>query len=345
VVVFDNDGEQADGKIWQDQVNVSGYEQTNSRGDFSIAHAGFDLPPGDYNLSIGVMDLDTRKTNRRETAVQLRDFSTRPLSISDITYVGDLEIDSLGISSIRPEVSDNTVGVGRNLFAYFEIYSNLPDDPVRVTYRVLDSKNNEALSGSYLRRPIGFRTLDYFRVATDSLFFGKYVMHLKVEATNHSDETQKMFNVRWIGLPTSAADLELAVDQVKYIASKEEHGKLREGTQQDRLREFQRFWKRRDPTPGTETNEAMDEHYRRVQYANETFTVFRDGWKTDMGMVYIILGSPNDIERNPYPAGDKPYEIWYYYKINRQFLFYDYTGFGDYRLANPYSFYDLNRLR
>jgi hypothetical protein len=54
-----------------------------------------------------------------------------------------------------------------------------------------------------------------------------------------------------------------------------------------------------------------------------------------MGMVYILFGAPNDIERHPFDIGSKPYQIWYYWEINRQLVFVDETGFGDYRLVTP----------
>jgi len=31
--------------------------------------------------------------------------------------------------------------------------------------------------------------------------------------------------------------------------------------------------------------------------------------------------------------------IWYYYSVNRSFIFIDYTGFGDYQLSEPLSEY------
>jgi len=80
----------------------------------------------------------------------------------------------------------------------------------------------------------------------------------------------------------------------------------------------------------------MEEYYRRVDFANANFGTFIEGWKTDRGMVYIVLGPPNDIERHPFEAGSKPYEIWSYYTINREFVFVDYSGFGEYRLVTPF---------
>ena len=141
-------------------------------------------------------------------------------------------------------------------------------------------------------------------------------------------------------------DLNDAIEQLKYIASRKEYKKLKKSDNSKKFEVFKQFWKRRDPTPGTEVNEAMDEHYARVEYANQNFSVMqRKGWRTDMGMVYIILGPPDDIERNHYPIDSRPWERWYYYRINRSFLYFDYSGFGEYRLYTPFSIYEFQRLR
>lgn len=345
VVVLDQGRDQVAGKVWRDEMTTEVYERTSSRNDFRTSYAGFDIAPGEYTLTIGVTDLETRERRQVTQPLKVRDFRAPSLALSEVTFASVVESDSLGLRSIRPDVSDNTIGVGRQLYACFEIYSRQPRRSVTISYRVLNARNKVALARAYSRPLSAWRTLEFFPLYPDSLAYGKYTLRLEVAADGLSDQVEKMFNVRWSGLPATVSDLDMAIEQVKYIAEKNEYDDLRKTPAEKRLNEFIRFWKRRDPTPGTEENEAMDEHYRRVEYANERFTVFREGWRTDMGMVYIILGPPNDIERHPYPAGDKPYEIWYYYRINRQFVFYDPTGFGEYRLLNPYSLYDLNRIR
>ena len=79
----------------------------------------------------------------------------------------------------------------------------------------------------------------------------------------------------------------------------------------------------------------MNEYYRRVAYADAHFKGYFKGWRSDMGMVYITLGSPDQVTRRPYEIDSKPYEIWEYYTLNRSFVFIDQTNFGDYRLQNP----------
>lgn len=36
-------------------------------------------------------------------------------------------------------------------------------------------------------------------------------------------------------------------------------------------------------------------YYGRVQYANETFSLYKEGWKTNQGMIYTVFGPPDEI--------------------------------------------------
>ncbi|PLK42976.1 GWxTD domain-containing protein [Emticicia sp. TH156] len=47
-------------------------------------------------------------------------------------------------------------------------------------------------------------------------------------------------------------------------------------------------------------------YYRRIEEANQLFTSFKEGWKTDKGMVYIVLGPPNKVQRS------RDREVWMY---------------------------------
>ena len=82
------------------------------------------------------------------------------------------------------------------------------------------------------------------------------------------------------------------------------------------------FWRRRDPTRETEENEFEDEHYRRIVYANERFSSFIPGWKTDRGRIYILFGPPDEVAEDSAALtknGDEmkaasvaPVEVWRY---------------------------------
>ena len=106
------------------------------------------------------------------------------------------------------------------------------------------------------------------------------------------------------------------------------------------------FWKQRDPTPDTPRNEFKDEHVRRFNYANTFYKrgTPREGWMTDMGRVYIILGAPRSIERFEGVAGIHTCQVWYYYgdpqkKLPTYFglVFWQRGGSGEFKLYNPAS--------
>jgi GWxTD domain-containing protein len=50
----------------------------------------------------------------------------------------------------------------------------------------------------------------------------------------------------------------------------------------------------------------MRGYFRRVELANQYFTSYKEGWKTDRGMIYIIFGVPDEV----YKFSDR--EVWHY---------------------------------
>lgn len=59
----------------------------------------------------------------------------------------------------------------------------------------------------------------------------------------------------------------------------------------------------------------MRSYYRRVELANRYFTSFKQGWKTDRGMIYIIFGPPDNVS-----LGSQT-EIWFYKDSRTRFIF------------------------
>ena len=92
----------------------------------------------------------------------------------------------------------------------------------------------------------------------------------------------------------------------------------------------------------------MIEYYRRISFAIKSFSSSRrpDGWMTDRGYIYVIMGQPDDTYRQSLdsPPFNRPYELWYYYHRNRTYTFVDETGFGDYILISPIYYEDSDML-
>ncbi|HEV3331441.1 MAG TPA: GWxTD domain-containing protein, partial [Bryobacteraceae bacterium] len=91
-------------------------------------------------------------------------------------------------------------------------------------------------------------------------------------------------------------------EDVAYIITDEERTTFKRLQTDDEREQFiEQFWLRRDPTPDTVENEFKEEHYRRIQYANDHFASGIPGWKADRGRIYITFGPPD--ERDEHPSG------------------------------------------
>ena len=333
VVLYDKKGNQVDGKIEEEDVVAENFDITNSRQAYSTSYLKFDLEPGTYKITINLSDMETKKNRSVKDEFRLRDFNEKKLMVSDLAFVRNIVVDSLGVKSFHPDVANCIKEINDDLHVYFEVYSQSEkDEQFQISYTIKDLKGQAVIQNDYKRRKDDARTLESFLLPTSELSQGKYLLELMVKSGLRRTEIKKPFFIRWANMPATISDIELAIRQVKYIADKKEFDKLKNAAADEKLHKFEEFWNSHDPSPGTDANEGMDEFYRRVQYTNENFTVFRDGWKTDMGMIYIIFGPPSDIERHPFDLENKPHEYWYYHDINKQFVFMDQSGFGEYRL-------------
>lgn len=138
----------------------------------------------------------------------------------------------------------------------------------------------------------------------------------------------------------------LQEDVVYIITPKEKDVFLQLENDKQRETFIEAFWKVRDPNPTTPENEAKIEHYRRVNYANQTFgkDTPGPGWRSDMGRIYIMLGEPKSIDRMENLSDIHPITIWFYsgmaeYGLPGSFsvVFYRRQGTEPYRLYSPLS--------
>ncbi len=92
---------------------------------------------------------------------------------------------------------------------------------------------------------------------------------------------------------------------------------------ESRLKFIDEFWKKRDPTPGTEENESRQEFTLRIAFANKWFkeTPKGEGWDTERGRMLLQLGFPDQRQFSEGPPtyggrllGTRPIrtEIWIY---------------------------------
>ncbi len=338
--IYDPNQQLVQERSWADAVHVKDFAQTTSNKLYKLSQRSVDIEPGNYQFNIQLTDEDSRKTSRITRSMVVRDFTKDSLSLSDIMLVNRLTTAG-DEKSIVPNISGNVGHLSEGFILFLEIYNATAIDSAQLAWMIYNSQKEEVFKHTRLEPLTGHVTQSFLKVDNLRLPAGIYV--LKVEASSGKGgssaihaSTSRPLNIRWSDLPSTVSDLDKAIDQMKYIARESEMQHIREAPdQEEKRRRFVEFWSKRNPDPKTERNQLMEEYYERVDFANKNFTHYLEGWRTDMGMVYIRFGPPDNIERHPFEVNQRPYEIWYYYQQDRRFIFVDESGVGDYRLRYP----------
>ncbi|MCU1239767.1 MAG: hypothetical protein JWO71_493 [Candidatus Acidoferrum typicum] len=150
----------------------------------------------------------------------------------------------------------------------------------------------------------------------------------------------------------SDVDRTWLMEEVPYIIGDDERRAFLElGTAEEREQFIEMFWRNRNSDSESPVNPVRDEHYRRLAYADEHFASGVPGRKTDRGRIYIIWGSPDEIEAHPTggtfdrpleqgggTTSTYPWELWRYRHLegigeNIEIEFVDPSGSGEYRIT------------
>ena len=97
------------------------------------------------------------------------------------------------------------------------------------------------------------------------------------------------------------------IGPLSYISSEEEYAKLNNSMKPKFT--VDSFWL---SIGGSEdySKKLIKAFYQKVEYANRSFTSYKEGWKTDRGMIYIVFGKPDGVYRH------NDQEEWDYENVN-----------------------------
>jgi GWxTD domain-containing protein len=360
VIIYDSGGRQVEVKEWRDGITVDTFDETNDDLMFRNDQISFVLDPGEYKMVMNLIDAESKKMSSQERAFKVTPFEEERLAISDIEFASYVLPDTSESRFVKngrkviPNVSRIYGIEDQDLYLYYEIYhldtkKKKKTGTFDVFYQIRNSWGKLGLSYETTIDKPGESSAQSLKLNLSKLKQGSHTLKIEVKDNDsgHRVEVTGVFTIQWSDLFLVENDFDLLIDQLRYIAREDQIRELKNAPEEKREELWREFWESKDPTPGTPQNELKKEYYRRIRYANENFSSFgQNGWKNDMGAIYIIYGPPSEVERHPYEFTSKPYEIWWYYAINRRFLFVDENGFGDYRLYYP-DWYDegLHRIR
>lgn len=83
------------------------------------------------------------------------------------------------------------------------------------------------------------------------------------------------------------------IETLQYLLKKSEYEKMKKS--ENKKLSVDNFWIK--ITGNSErAKELLKIWYNRATYSNYYFTSYKEGWKTDRGMIYMVLGPPDDIQ-------------------------------------------------
>ena len=340
LTVTNEETDQSLSRSWSMDVRATEFDKTVSHKLYSLTHQSIEVEPGNYLLAVSVKDQETKKEGKTTRALLVSNYEKDSVSLSDIMIASQMVHTQDGMNKIVPNVTGMIESGKESLNLYIEVYDSGAPEKILLASRIFDKSRNVVHQSLHEQRLANPRTSSFIRIDSLSLPVGTYLVTIQAQRagkeTTAVATTSRSVFVRWTDIPFSITDLRKAVEQIRYLAQPTEYDYITSAANDEELRSrFLEFWKKRDPDQSTVRNELMEEYYKRIEYANKHYSHFIEGWRTDMGMVFIRFGPADNVERHPFDGNSKPYEVWYYYNIERQFIFVDESGFGDYRLRYP----------
>ena len=334
VTTDDEDVQVATGSF-SDKIISNRFSETTSKVKSTILNTSFVVPLGDYNISINVKDLDTKLSSKQNNKVELKQFSNDS-QVYDPIFIKEAK-GEWGFESNKFPIDANQIVVKNNEIQFYQ-YAVINAGVYEMVINILSGKEvqwSKTINSSSESRVISH----LITVSTKDINRKDLKVQVSVNQKNSTKSRSLGFRFRNSFMPDSITNIDLALSQMNYILTSDERKELKKLKQSDKENFFKKAWARRDPKPDTKVNELMDEYYARVAFTEENFSRGTSGgWRSDMGMIFILFGKPDDIQRHTSMQSNYSYETWYYFSIGQEFAFVDDYGFGDYRLRYPFVY-------
>ena len=322
-------------KNWSNDLITKTYLESTSKEIFNIHFNEFRVPLGeDYIISAELLDRDSNSSGIISKNLKLKKHS-KDLSLYSPFFLDYLNGD-WGLIDNEIPLFRNILGeqlVRTTVFVSGKVSPGPYDIDVIVTnpkkQQLWEKTFQSVAQNNYFEKRI---------IIPDEI--SQQGLRSKVDIILKQNGKQKkesvILSISRLGISSSVGNISQAIQNMRYILDDDEWKKLSKAKSDEQERLFIEYWLSRDPTPETKENELMDEYFSRINYSNVNFKTYTDGWKSDMGMIYILFGPPDDLEVYNDPLSRMYQQRWHYYRINKFFDFVDENGFGDYKLTTPF---------
>ncbi len=305
---------------WVDTVRVQEYRKTQTR-ETRYMKRFLSLPPGDYVVEITMVDRNSGKSASRVRSLTVTGPKGSGPSAGDIQVLfhqrtGDMvpllgpyleeeagplvcssEINNLHegdsvlctVTVIRVERDSSHPSPP---YSFTAVQGSLEHDGIRFENSEIDFLDTVSISypnGSQILWQFAARDKGIYLIKVEGMVYGTDGL---VETIS---EASRPIVVVATGFPRPKQADQL-VAAVEYIMLEREKDNLAAmTTTADRRLWLEQFWR----SIGTNEEAAsglIERYYSRVEEANDYFSTFKEGWKTDRGMIYIVLGPPLSVQ-------------------------------------------------
>ncbi len=325
-------GDRLYGGTWDQRLVIASYDATHSSRNNLIAQRSFDMPPGRYKVRLRVRDLSSEMESKAEDQLVLQDLARLPVGFAD------LQLGVLDSSGTFVPVPTRSFGFNADRLAArvmsFDRRPGAWPRSAQLHWRILDESGEVEAQGDTAVALAQPAQLVLLRPGHAELFLGGHTLEIERVEGKARWRATRSFEIEESG-PPRGKEFAQMLEALSYIAPSEEVDGMRNLTPDQQAEAWERFWRRRDPTPETPRNEYQIEFFRRLHYASQHFQGFGSGWRSDMGRIYIRYGPADQIEQHPATSATAAVEIWYYNQPYHRFVFIDREGFGRFTLAQP----------
>jgi len=327
-LIFPNQEMTRSGKLYRDKISVT-------------------LPSSSYSMKISFTDINSSQSTtwsqnltilRRDTFLSDLEFSSN--IVADTTeYLDKFHRDGqLFFVSSNHIYSKGTID---SLYLYYELGNK--QFPVGELFEKITIFKDDDTVGVVTRdlNCHGAKLSQQRKIDISELKAGYYniIVELHDPISNASIVSKDYFSIKQSNISNYRLFIELEdeITLLKYFLPSTKTKIWKELSVEGKQQFIDKFWEINNEDTSTKRNEFFELTKTRIQYCNEHFSYFKDGWNTDRGRIYIKYGKPDDIVvgdtgiQTKYPQ--KRFEIWKYRIHNSlTYLFLDFSDTNNHKL-------------
>ena len=331
----------------------------------------YEIEPGEYEIIATLTDSSSSRETIRRSETIIPDPDNDEFHITNIRILAKEDADD---AFFLPITTYDIPGEIDSLKFVFQITNKNLSDPISINMKLLRFKSDTSAARemsfpNYPPGHIGYRGIEYDekeeissnrRILTDPgsvliefLFPQLERGNYRLEITTNPLNGEKLYKARDFAIkspsyPTLRTARELAQPLI-YLMGKKDHQRIMRIEDEDTLKkEIDRFWLKNLKNSST-AKDVISLFYERVEEANKQFSNYKEGWKTDMGMIYILFGPPWYLENSltqmrwgySFNSTD-PEKNFYFYKPRIKDKFYP---FDNYLLRRSNMYHNLHYVQ